>query len=72
MLINKSQIKNVLNKNIFGKENVIFIRESMSNSDMYEVHIYAIGSPYKYLYANGKSSAEAVIKVAKRFNINLI
>jgi hypothetical protein len=69
---NKKLLPKLLNRNIYGSKNVMFIRESLSSENMYEVHVHSKENTHKYIYASGRSSATSVLKAADRFDIILI
>lgn len=67
----RALLPKLLNRNILGAENQIFIRESFDHKDRYEVHVSRINDKYKYLYACPQAIATTVVKIAERFNIEL-
>jgi hypothetical protein len=69
--IEKQLLPKFLNRNILGIENQIHIQESIENKGMYEIHVSTINEKFKYIYSCGKASVTTVLRIAKKFNINL-
>tara|TARA_R110002020_G_scaffold223701_1_gene432911 strand:+ start:159 stop:422 length:264 start_codon:yes stop_codon:yes gene_type:complete len=67
----KSLLPSLLNRNILGVKNQIFIRECFDAKDRYEVYVSKIGDKYQYLYSLGKAKATTVVRIAEKFKIEL-
>jgi uncharacterized protein YqjF (DUF2071 family) len=61
----------VLEKYISGKNNEVFIRETINSKGIYSVYINKVGNRSSYLYSIGKAKALTVLKVARKYGIDI-
>jgi hypothetical protein len=61
----------VLQKYISGKRHEIFIRETINSKGIYMVYVNKVGNRSSCLYSIGRAKALTVLKVAKKYGIDI-
>jgi hypothetical protein len=60
-----------LNKYHYGEKYAMYIRECMDRKERYEVEVVLKSNTLKVIYGGSSFKAETVMRIAKKFNIQL-